>query len=443
MSVQRVVVVGGGVAGITAALDCAERGAQVTLLEVRPRLGGAAYSIDRDGLQLDNGQHVFLRCCSAYRGLLERIGGAGGVELQERLEIPVLCPGQPDAALRRGVLPAPLHLTGALLRYPHLPFAARLSAGRTALAIGRLDPTTDDTTFGAWLSARGQSTQAVANLWDLIALPTLNIPAAEASLGLAAFVFQEGLLRSAAAGDIGIHRAPLSEIVGKPAAQALAQAGVSVELGWRATAIASAGSGFEVRGERGTHACGGVILAVPHERAAALLPTQLRDEAPWIGRLGRSPIVNLHVVYDRHVFDHRFAAGVESPVQYLFDRTPAEWAGQRRQYVAISLSGAIEEAAMSPAALRERYLPALAALLPRASGAAVERFAVTREHSATFRAAPGVRALRPSATTSLPGFALAGAWTATDWPATLEGAARSGHAAAAVVLGDGGEHAGG
>jgi squalene-associated FAD-dependent desaturase len=421
------------VAGITAALDCADAGAKVTLLEVRPRLGGAAYSFERDGLELDNGQHVFLRCCTAYRALLERTGGIAGTVIQPRLEIAVLSPGGPTEWLRRGALPAPLHLAPALLRYGHLTLAERAAVGRAALAIGRVDPARDDETLGSWLGRHGQSEHAIANLWDLIALPTLNVPAAEASLGLGAYVFQEGLLGDAAAGDIGIHRAPLSDVVGRPAQRALETAGVEVRLRTRANAIEQAGDGFEVRCEGEALGADGVVLAVPHFRAGALVPAALREDTPWAEGLGSSPIVNLHVVYDRRVLDHTFAAGVDTPVQYVFDRTPPSWNGEH-QYIAVSLSGADPESTMRPEQLRESYIPAIARLLPRAEGAEVLRFAVTREHAATFRAIPGTRALRPAARTAVPGFALAGAWTATGWPATLEGAARSGHAAAAAVM---------
>ena len=430
---MRIVVIGGGLAGITAALDCAERGCEVTLAEVRPRLGGAAYSFERDGLELDNGQHVFLRCCTAYRALLERIGGDGGVSIQPRLEIPVLAPGRPTVTLRRNGLPAPGHLGGALLRYSHLPLRERIGAARAALALGRVDVTRDDQTLGAWLAAHGQSDAAIAKLWDLIALPTLNVPAREGSLGLGAFVFQEGLLSSAGAGDVGIHDAPLSDIVGRPAARALEQAGVAVKLRWRAVAVESGGDRFIVRGESEELPADGVVLSVQHYRAGALVPEDLHEGAAWAEGLGSSPIVNLHVVYDRHVLDHRFAAGVDTPVQYVFDRTPPSWS-DGRQYVAVSLSAADAESSLRSQELAERYVPALAELLPRAAQAEVLRFAVTREHAATFRAVPGTAALRPGAETAIPGFALAGAWTATGWPATLEGAVRSGHAAAAALL---------
>jgi squalene-associated FAD-dependent desaturase len=426
-------VIGGGVAGITAALDIAERGIAVTLLDVRPRLGGAAYSFERDGLQLDNGQHVFLRCCTAYRALLDRIGGSAGVDLQSRLEIPVLAPGHRPALLRRSHLPAPAQLGGALLRYPHLSLRERLAVGRAALALGRVDTTRDGETLGDWLADHGQSQRAIANLWDLIALPTLNLRAAQASLGLGAFVFQEGLLSDAAAGDIGIHRAPLGEIIGAPAAVTLSAMGVDVRLRWRAEAVERDGERFAVRGERDSIGADAVVLAVPHGRASALVPGELRDALAPVAGLGSSPIVNVHVVYDRRVLEPAFAAGVGTPVQYVFDRTPPDW-DDARQYIAVSVSGADHELAMRSEELRNVYLPALSELLPRARDATVLRFAVTREHAATFRAVPGTRALRPAATTAVPGFALAGAWTATDWPATLEGAARSGRAAAAVAL---------
>lgn len=153
----------------------------------------------------------------------------------------------------------------------------------------------------------------------------------------------------------------------------------------------------------------------------------------FASRLGRSAIVNLHVVYDRRVLEHAFAATVGTPVQWVFDRTASSGLGTG-QYLAVSLSAADNELAATNADLRARYLPALAELLPAARSANVERFFVTREHSATFRASPNARTWRPVARTELPGLTLAGAWTDTGWPATMEGAVRSGHAAASEVI---------
>jgi squalene-associated FAD-dependent desaturase len=435
---RRVVVVGGGLAGITAALDCAAAGAQVTLVEVRRRLGGAAYSFERDGMRLDNGQHVFLRCCTAYRALLEQLGSSRHVEVQPRLEIPVLSPGAEPVVLRRGTLPAPFHLAGALARYPHLGPAQRISAALAARALGLLDPSSaelDQRTFGSWLSEHGQDRRAVEALWDLVALPTLNVGAADASLALAAFVFRTGLLASADAGDIGFHVGTLSEAIGEPAERALLDAGVAFRLGWRAEALRRLDGGFEVQsGEDGLSA-EAVIVALPHARAARLIEPLLAQTSRALDQLASSPIVNLHVVFDRIVCDLPFAAGVGTPVQYLFDRSLAAGAPPGCQYLAVSLSAAEREMQISVDALRARYVPALEQLLPASKGAKVERFLVTREHAATFRAAPGTGALRPSARTELPGLALAGSWINTGWPATLEGAVKSGHAAAAATLG--------
>ena len=473
-----IIVIGGGLAGITAALDCAQAGARVTLLEVRRRLGGAAYSFERESLNVDNGQHVFLRCCGAYRALLERLGSSAGVTVQKRLEIPVLSPGRRPVALRRGRLPAPAHLAGALLGYPHLPVSRRLSAARAVAALARLDPSDQaleaGTTFGRWLAEHGQDERDVALLWDLVVLPTLNLPAAQASLGLGAFVFQEGLLAKASAGDIGFHERPLTETLGEPAASALAGAGVEVRLGWRAQRIERDGPGLGGQGLGGSgyggQGLGGqgredrgrgdpdrwgeglivrgagergdeeqlrarvVVVAVPHARAAGLLESLQPELAGRLRQLQGSPIVNLHVVYDRTVCEHRFAAGVRSPVQYLFDRTAAGGVPAGCQYLAVSLSAADREMQMSVQELRERYLPALEGLLPRARQARVETFFATREHAATFRAVPGVARLRPAARTSTPGLILAGAFTDTGWPATLEGAVLSGHSAARAAL---------
>lgn len=434
------IVVGGGLAGITAALDCAEAGAQVTLLEVRPRLGGAAYSFERDGLLLDNGQHVFLRCCTAYRALLERLGSDGSVALQSRLEIPVLSGERAPVVLRRSALPAPLHLAGALARYPHLSPRERLSAARTARALGRLSreqalelERSGGYTLGRWLSEHGQSRRALDALWDLVALPTLNVRAADASLALGAFVLQTGLLERADAGDIGFHLRSLSETLGAPALVALRHAGVDVRLGWRVEEVSREDDELVVRGNGCVLHSAAVIVAVPHTRAAAMLEPALGARAQAFEEIGSSPIVNIHVVYDRRVCEHEFAAGVGTPVQYVFDRTEAAGVTDG-QYLAVSVSGAEEEMQMSAEQLRERYLSALERLFPKAREARVLRYVASREHAATFAAVPGVEGKRPTAQTAVPGLALAGAWTDTGWPATLEGAVRSGHAAAQVAV---------
>jgi squalene-associated FAD-dependent desaturase len=432
-----VTVIGGGLAGITAALDCADAGASVGLVESRGRLGGAAYSFTRDGIGADNGQHVFLRCCTAYRELLERLGAADGVTLQRRLEIPVLRPGRAPARLWRNGLPAPLHLAPAMLRYSLLSLGERASVARAMRALDSIDtddPEMDRRSFGDWLAEHRQSEQAIEAVWSLIVRPTLNLEPAEASLAQAAYVFQQGLLRDRAAGDIGYARAPLSEINDRAAMAALTRAGVEVCLRRGVTAIVPAGGRFRVElNGAPTIESEVVIVAVQPDRLARLAPPGAGIDRDALTRLGSSPIVNLHFVFDRKVTEHEFAAGVGTPIQWLFDRTHN--AGiDHGQYLVISLSAADEELGASSTELRERYERALRELLPGTGDAAVETFFVTREHAATFRAAPGARALRPGPRTALPGLVVAGSWTDTGWPATMEGAVRSGHAASHEAL---------
>ena len=195
------------------------------------------------------------------------------------------------------------------------------------------------------------------------------------------------------------------------------------------------GAGWAVHTRAGgCHESAGVVLAVPAETAAALIPDgALPRPASTLQALGQSPIVNVHVHYDRTVLDEPFVAGVGTPVQWMFDRTgPSGTAAG--QYLALSLSAADEYVDRSVSDLRGQFLPAIERLLPRARQARVLDFFVTRERAATFRPAPGTAALRPGPVTRLPGLFLAGAWTATGWPATMEGAVRSGVAAADAAL---------
>jgi squalene-associated FAD-dependent desaturase len=412
---MKAVVVGGGLAGIAAALELVDGGAEVTLLEARPRLGGATFSIEREGISMDNGQHVFLRCCTAYLAFLERLGVADQVHLQRRLELPVLAPGGRAAWLCRSSLPAPLHLSGSLARYGFLSRRERLQAVRAALALRDLDladPSLDERTFGDWLAEHGQSPRAIETFWDLIVLPTVNLRSGDASLALATKVFQTGLLEAKAAADIGWAAVPLGRLHGDAAERALAAAGVEVRL------RTPVGSLDEL-------AADAVVLAVPHREAAGLL------DRPDLLRLGAAPIVNLHVVLDRKVTDLPFAAGVDTPVQFVFDRTDSSGLAEG-QYLAISLSAAFDFDRLRVDELRTAFAPEIERLFPRAARASIRDFFVTREPNATFRQGPGTQALRR--VEGPPRVFVAGAWTDTGWPATMEGAVRSGIAAARTAL---------
>ncbi|MEV4330851.1 hydroxysqualene dehydroxylase HpnE [Streptomyces sp. NPDC049597] len=438
---RHAVVVGGGIAGVTAALQLAEGGLEVTLLEGRPRLGGLAFSFRRGDLTVDNGQHVYLRCCTAYRWFLERIDAAALAPVQDRLDVHVLdaaAPGGPRLGrLRRTALPVPLHLAGGLAAYPHLSLAERVGVARAAMALGRLDPADpalDGIDFATWLGRHGQSPRAVAALWDLVGVATLNARAPHASMGLAAMVFKTGLLSEPGAADIGWARVPLGELHDTLARKALDAAGVRTELSARVRGITRAGGGrWRVAAGGETLYADAVVLAVAQREAHALLPEGALDDPDRLLDIGTAPILNVHVLYDRKVLRRPFFAALGTPVQWVFDRTHASGCTEG-QYLALSQSAAKDEIDDPVAVLRERYLPEVERLLPAARGAHVRDFFVTRERTATFAPAPGVGRLRPGARTRAPGLYLAGAWTATGWPATMEGAVRSGFSAAGAAL---------
>ncbi|QUH02338.1 FAD-dependent oxidoreductase [Saccharopolyspora erythraea] len=435
----KIVVVGAGLAGITAALDCADRGHDVTLLEGRPRLGGATSSFQRQDLVVDTGQHVFLRCYSEYAALLDRMGVADGVEVQPRFRVPVLAPLRRGSVLRRWNLPAPAHLAPVLFGHRMLTLPERIRVARTAMGLRALDvddPELDRSSLGDWLRDRGETERSVRLLWGLLAVAALNAQPDDASMALAAVVFRRGLLDGASNGDIGFYRRPLGELHGQAAGEALTAAGVDVRLRSTVSAVRRGGERWSVAVRNGGEiGADSVVVAVPHRRAASLLSGLGMAEAARWERLSASPIVNVHVVYDRPVTDLDMAAVVDSPVQFVFDRSRA--AGVRRgQYLAISLSAADDCLDTRTADLREEFLPALGDLFPRARDARVLDFFVSREPNATFRQAPGTAELRPPARTGLPGLVLAGAWTATGWPDTTEGAVRSGRRAAEAVDAD-------
>ena len=502
----KIVVIGGGLAGITAAIALGETGADVTLAEARPRLGGATTSFSRGGLMVDNGQHVFLRCCVAYRGLLARLGMTGAVSLQDRFDVTVLAPGE-RAQLRRTALPGPLHMGQALMGYRFLSRAQRLRVARAALAMAALNPAKpelDRQRLGDFLAAHGQDERTRRLLWDLFTVSALNVNGDDANLSLAATVVKTALLGARDAADIGVPSVPLGVLHGQAAGALLARLGAQVRLSAKVAAIevlpGGPGPRFRVRlaGRRGGDGpppdgaalagaaldgaapegaapdgtgldgtgldgagevieADGVVLAVPSAVAARLAPvgtvsmgavsTGTVGEPTAMGNghgplgqpgpeqwqeLATSPIVNVHVIYDRRVTRLPFAAAVDSPVQWVFDRTGSS--GLRSgQYLAVSLSAADGYVDVPASALRERFLPAMADLFPAARDARVTDFFVTRERRATLRQVPGCERLRPGAATALPGLVLAGAWTDTGWPDTMEGAVRSGLNAARVL----------
>ncbi|MFD0431296.1 FAD-dependent oxidoreductase [Streptomyces zhihengii] len=435
----RAVVVGGGIAGVTAALRLADAGMRVTLLEGRPRLGGLAFSFRRGDLTVDNGQHVYLRCCTAYRWFLERVGATDlapsrtGSTSPSSTWPPPAAPPRPDPP-RRAARTAPPGRRPRPLPPPLLAERARVA--RAALALKKLDPADpalDGIDFATWLGRHGQSPRAVAALWDLVGVATLNARAPQASMALAAMVFRTGLLSEPGAADIGWARVPLGDVHDTLARKALDEAGVATELSARVRHIG--------RGEDGrwrVDAGSGPWRPTPSSSPSpSARPTPCCRPARSTTPTGCSTSPRRPSSTSTSCTTARCCDALlrrpRHPVQWVFDRTEA--AGVRQgQYLALSQSAVQDEIDDPVAALRERYLPELERLLPAARGARVLDFFVTRERNATFAPAPGVGRLRPQARTRAPGLYLAGAWTATGWPATMEGAVRSGFGAADAAL---------
>jgi squalene-associated FAD-dependent desaturase len=436
----RTIVVGGGLAGITAAVRLADAGHAVTLLEAKPRLGGLTHSFRRGGLDVDNGQHVFMRCCTSYRALLDRLGTTEGTTLQPRLDVPVVrVRDGRRGRLHRDTLPAPLHLARALSGFSVLSPLERIRAVRAALAlrgVDRADPRTDDRTFGEWLGAHGQSSGAAEALWDLVGIATMNAHSREASLAVAATVFQIGLLTTADAADLGWSLVPLQQLHGDAALRVLHDAGATVRTRTRVDAVERSADGWHVRCGDETLDADCVVVATDPAPMERLLPADALPLPPgWSAALGSSPIVNVHLVFDRQVLDEPFVAGVGSPVQWVFDRTRQSGLSHG-QYIALSISAADDVVDVPVPTLQEVFVPEVQRLLPATRKATLLDFFVTRERHATFRPVAGTARLRPPTRTSYVGLYVAGAHCATGWPATMESAVRSGEEAAAAAGSD-------
>ncbi len=399
---MKAAVVGGGLAGLSAALELVDAGHEVTLYEARPTLGGAVQTLPRrEGdpePPPDNGQHIALGCFTEYLRFLERIGEAGSVQ-RSPLALSVLDEHGRAAAIK----PSPL----ALLRYRHVPLADRLRILRALARWGDAG----GTTFADALRARGQSERAIDRFWNVFIRPALNLPADEASAAAGSFTVETALLAGKRASDLVLPTRPLGEMHGEAARRALEAAGAVVRSGARVEALA------ELDAEA-------VVVAVPPAESARLLGEPEPD-------LGYSPIVSVHLLFDRQLLREPLAALLESPAHWVFDRgrlTGHE--PERGQYLTVVSSGAPELEA-----LRGRELVELiaGALTDRLGPAELLWSRVSREPEATIAVRPGSETHRPGPETARPNVTRAGAWTATGWPPTMEGAVRSGLAAARAL----------
>jgi squalene-associated FAD-dependent desaturase len=412
----KTVVVGGGLAGLSAALQLLDWEHDVTLLEARPTLGGAVQTLpEREGdpdPPPDNGQHIALGCCDAYLDFLERIGQGSSVE-RRRLALPVIAEDGSVAFIGAGPL--------ALLRYRHVPLRDRLAIARVARRLSSLVPEDHDgESFAALLRRLGQSEAAIDRFWDVFMRPALNLPSEEVSAGLALFTVQTALLADRGASDLVLPRRPLGDMHGEAAGRVLAERGALVRMNARVVELEQ-DAALLADGER-VHA-DAFVLAVPSAESARLLG----EPAP---ALEDSPIVSVHLLFDRRLLQHDLAALLGSRAHWVFDRgrlTGHE--PERGQYLTVVSSGAPELLEVRGKKLVELIASEVTSRLGQAE---LLWSRVSREPAATFAARPGTAKLRPGFATSRPNVARAGAWTDTGWPATMESAVRSGHEAACV-----------
>jgi hydroxysqualene dehydroxylase len=413
LRVARVGVVGGGLAGLAAATALTDAGHRVELFERARLLGGRATSFTVEGVEVDNGQHVLLGCCTELIGFVTRLGLRSRLRLQERFDALVFAPGRRPSRLRAAPLPAPWHLAVGLVGYAELGWADRV---RLALALPRLAAArADEQPLGAWLRAHGQSPRSLRAFWEPFFVPALNAPLDGIAVAEAAFVVATAFLSDARAARFGYLAVPLARL-----AEAAAARLDAVHLRTAVTGVARRASGPAsglTTADGGRHDFDGIVLAVPPPQLARLL-----DGAPAVSFAAR-PIVDVHLWHDRGPLGFDFAALLESPVQWVFEKAPG--------YLCCSLSDAGEMVAWSEERLVAAAWAAVRERVPGLAGARLERAAATRSPEATYAPAAGVR--RPGPRTAVANVTLAGSWTDTGWPDTMESAVRSGRAAAAAL----------
>ncbi len=438
-------VIGGGLAGLSAACALAERGITVTLIERRKYLGGRAFSfIDpRTGMELDNGQHVFLRCCTEYIDFLNKIEAFTQTTLQQRLHVTVA-----DRDGKRGVLsstrflPAPLDVLPSLLLYRHLGPMDRLRVVRGMMSIRRTNrererERLESMSFRDWLLQHGQNDRTIAALWELITLPILNDTIDDASAYMGIMAFQDSLLAGKGMADLGYSRVGLSTLISDGARRFIESRGGRLIMGRRVSdlcfengRVTGVGVGEE------TIDADAVISAVPWDGLERLVISEDAD-TPLSSvnppQLEWAPIVGLHIGYDSPVMDEPFLTVVDSPIQWIFNRSLMQESVDANSRVLVSISAAWREAVMTEDELRDMAEAELRAVLPDTTTSSMTYFRVLKQPQATFRCLPGTQDQRPPQSTTIPGLFLAGDWTQTGWPATMESAVRSGNLAATAV----------
>jgi len=436
-----VVVVGGGFAGLAAATRLAEQGAKVLVLEARPHLGGRARSwIDPvTGGVIDNGQHLLLGCCTEALRFLERIGTRPLLDFQTRPDFPMVEPGGRIGRLRLPRGPAAMAALTALLRYPGLGWSDRLGLLRPAWALfrGATAESVDGETVAGWLARLGQGSESRRRLWDPLTMAILNDdPERAAASGLAA-VLRRVVASGVPGAAAGLSRVGLSDLYAEPAARWLRTRGSEVRIRAPVRRVLIAGDrvGGVILAGGDRVGSGAVIAAVPPRELHDLLPDGLGQEggAPSTAAWTESAIVSVYLWFGAPVTDAPFAGLIGGRWHWLFNRDHFAGAAAGSHAVTLVRSAAGGMADESPGRLAHSALEDLRRYFPETARLAPHRTLVVKERRATVSLRPGMLACRPGPATAIRGLYLAGDWTATGLPATLESAAASGHAAAGLA----------
>ena len=439
-------VIGGGLAGIAAASQLAESGWAVTLLEARTSLGGRAFSFvnPENGRELDNGQHVIVGACRNLIAFFERLGVGDLWHVQPRLNVDVY-----DRMGRRGKLyglggPAPAHMLAAFITYRHLSLGDKCRAIRGVIAAIRANrhaPEMDTTSFYEWLRANGQSERCIYNLWNVIIEGTLNDNIRDVSAAMGLMIIQDGLLKGRREINLGYPTAPLGQAVGIPSEDHLRKLGVQTRLGCAVHSIDADENGLVqgvTAGDGQVFYADAYVSAAPFWILPSLIPEVLARKAPFnlLTELQASPIVNVHLEYDRTVMDGDFCYFLESPLQWVFNDSLIRGNHRRHdgQSLTVSISAAWDHIDLPRKELASRIADEMRAAFPRAREAQLVSSTVVKQRNATFRCTPGAQRFRPGPFTTSPNLFLAGEWTDTGWPSTMEGAIISGYNAAAAVM---------
>jgi len=437
---QNTIVIGGGLAGIAAAVKLAQAGVRVTLVETRKRLGGRATSFvdPATGQVLDNCQHVLLRCCTNLIDLYKRLGVADKITWHKTLYF-MDAKGTMDM-LEPDDLPAPLHLTGAFLKFKQLSWLEKFAISKAMASLMRLGAqgrkAWHNRSFADWLRHHNQPPGAVRKYWENIAVSALNEHIDRMAADYAIQVFQEGFCASEDASAMGLPNVPLVQLY-DAAQKVIEDAGGKVVLGGGAEALNYDGkriTSLQLSGARWLEA-DHFISAVPFDRLAKLCDprTVAADKRlQGLNHIRVSPIIGIHVWFKDEVMDLPHLVLTESPLHWIFNKgIDARQGGQHLHGVISAAHDLIDAPAAEIEALVIREIQKA---IPKAQPSGVRYAKAIKEKRATFAITPGIDALRPTATGDIENLILAGDWCQSGWPATMEGATRSGYIAAGCLL---------